>query len=117
MTIAIWMAGIGLVAMIVLHIVSILIAIARCKHSKRLVAPPPAAPAVSIIRPVCGIENHIEATLASAFELDYPNYEIIFCAALADDPIIPVIHDLMKAYPRIKGRLLIGNERISSNPK
>jgi hypothetical protein len=27
---------------------------------------------VSLVRPVCGLENHIEDTLRSAFDLDYP---------------------------------------------
>src|SRR5690606_36183577 len=38
-------------------------------------------PAVSVLRPGRGIENHIEETLRSGLELSYPNYEMIFCVA------------------------------------
>jgi ceramide glucosyltransferase len=41
----------------------------------------------------------------------------LFCVAHADDPVIPLIERLIAAYPRVPARLLIGNERISANPK
>jgi ceramide glucosyltransferase len=72
---------------------------------------------VSVVRPVCGLENHIEDTLGSAFELDYPRYEIIFCAATANDAAVPLVKRLIAAHPHIPARLLIGNEAISENPK
>jgi ceramide glucosyltransferase len=72
---------------------------------------------VSVVRPVCGLENHIEQTLRSGFELDYPRYEIIFCAAAANDAVVPLIEHLIAEYPHIPARLLVGNERISDNPK
>src|SRR5262245_15371203 len=72
---------------------------------------------VSLVRPVCGLENHIEDTLGSAFELDYPRYEIIFCAATASDAAVPLVKRLIAAHPHVPTRLLIGNEAISENPK
>ncbi|HEY6994295.1 MAG TPA: ceramide glucosyltransferase [Xanthobacteraceae bacterium] len=72
---------------------------------------------VSLVRPICGLENHIEDTLRSAFELDYPRYEIIFCAAAANDAAVPLVRRLITAYPHVPARLLIGNEAISENPK
>jgi ceramide glucosyltransferase len=72
---------------------------------------------VSILRPVCGIENFIEETLRSTFHLDHPNYEIVFCVADADDPVIPTVHALIAAYPHIEAKLLIGNSTVSRNPK
>ena len=78
---------------------------------------PEDAPGVTIVRPVCGIENHIEATLLSGFRLTYPRYEVLFCVASGHDPIIPLVHRLMAAHPRVSARLLIGDDRISINPK
>ena len=74
-------------------------------------------PPVTLLRPACGIENNIEETLASAFAIDYPDFEIVFCVADDDDPVLPIITRLMEAHPRVKSRLLIGNDRISINPK
>jgi ceramide glucosyltransferase len=74
-------------------------------------------PGVSLVRPICGLENHIEDTLRSAFHLDYPRYEIIFCAAAANDSALPLVHRLIAEHPHVPARLLIGNEAISENPK
>ena len=74
-------------------------------------------PPVTILRPACGIENHIEETLASAFALDYADYEVLFCVAAERDPVIPLIQRLMEAHPDVPSRLLVGDDRISINPK
>jgi ceramide glucosyltransferase len=74
-------------------------------------------PGVSIVRPVCGIENHGEATLRSGFLLDYPNYELVLCAASANDPVVPLVRRLIDEYPEVRAQLLIGNDVISDNPK
>jgi ceramide glucosyltransferase len=78
---------------------------------------PTRRPPVTILRPACGIENHIEETLASAYAIDYPDYEILFCVADPADPIVPVIEKLMAAHPHVPSRLLTGDDRISINPK
>jgi|SRR5262245_57529364 len=72
-----------------LHLASIAIAMVRCRADRRHEFPPLDAPPVSLIRPVCGIENYCEETLRSTFELDYPRYEILFCAAHVHDPVLP----------------------------
>jgi ceramide glucosyltransferase len=74
-------------------------------------------PPITIIRPACGIENYIEETLASAYAIDYPDFEILFCVADPADPIVPVIERLIAAHPGIPSRLLTGDDRISVNPK
>ena len=78
---------------------------------------PLGAPGVSIVRPVCGIESHDEETLRSAFHLDYPNYEIVFCVALANDPAVALVRALIADHPHVPARLLVGNETIGANPK
>jgi ceramide glucosyltransferase len=72
---------------------------------------------VSLVRPICGLENHIEETLESAFHLDYPRYEIIFCAAAASDSACALVRRLIADHPHVPARLLIGNDAISANPK
>ncbi|MHA1560309.1 MAG: ceramide glucosyltransferase, partial [Alphaproteobacteria bacterium] len=36
-------------------------------------------PFVTIIRPIRGVENHLDLCFESSFKLSYPNYEVIFC--------------------------------------
>src|SRR5215510_14212436 len=89
----------------------------RAKPSGHCTSAPSDVAGVSLVRPICGMENHIEETLRSAFHLDYPRYEIIFCAASANDDAAPLVRRLIAAHPHVPARLLIGNETISDNPK
>lgn len=105
----------GLIAF--LHLASIAVAIWRCRPVPRLPRPTDDAPPISIVRPVCGIENHIEQTLGASFALDYPRYELVFCVASPADPIVDVVKRLIAAHPAVPARLLIGDTKISPNPK
>ena len=72
---------------------------------------------VTILRPVSNLEYGLRRTLASTFELDHKNYEIIFCVADKNDKAIPLIESLISEYPDADAKLLIGNDKISDNPK
>jgi ceramide glucosyltransferase len=78
---------------------------------------PSQRPPISVLRPVRGLENHIEQALRSSFTLDYPQFEILFCVAEADDPALPLIDRLIAAYPQADARILVGDERLCANPK
>ena len=69
------------------------------------------------MRPLCGLDNFAADTLRSTFALDYPHYEILFCVASAKDPVVPLVEALMAEHPDAKAKLLIGDDRLSSNPK
>jgi ceramide glucosyltransferase len=75
-----------------------------------------AAP-VSVVRPVCGLDADAEATLRSTFHLAYPRYEILFCVAQPNDPVIPLVKELIAQYPQAEARLLVGDDVVSENPK
>lgn len=72
---------------------------------------------VTLLRPVCGLDRFDEVTLRSSFSLDWPRYEIIFCAGSTQDAAVPLVQRLILENPGIPARLLIGDDRISGNPK
>jgi ceramide glucosyltransferase len=117
MTILIWAAGAFCILTTAIHLASTLAAIIRCRAPVAHLAAGHPAPPVSLVRPICGIENYVEETLASAFALDYPRYEIVLCVASAQDPVVPLARQLIAAHPAVPARLLVGNEKISENPK
>ena len=71
------------------QITSVALAIVRLRRK----APPQLNdyPPVSLVRPLCGIDNYAADTLRSTFELDYPRYEILFCVADTADPVLPLV--------------------------
>ena len=77
----------------------------------------PAGAPVSLIRPLRGVEAFSEEMLLRSFRLEYPAFELIFCVADPGDPIVPVVNRLMAVHPGVPARLIVGDERISENPK
>jgi ceramide glucosyltransferase len=109
-------ATIGLAMTGASHGASIALALRRVARGRRRLGPRPPA-GVSILRPVCGLEHRIEATLASSFQIDHLGYEVIFCVAAADDPVVPIVRRLIREHPRIPARLLVGGAGGGPNPK
>ncbi|MBE9636620.1 glycosyltransferase [Salipiger mangrovisoli] len=88
----------------------------------RYVAPGPKyepreKPFLSLIRPVCGLDSFDEETLRSSFRQAYPSYEVIFCAAREEDAAVPLVRRLIAEHPHVAARLLIGEQRLTGNPK
>jgi ceramide glucosyltransferase len=117
MTAPIFAAGLFAVAATTFHIVSTVIAIVRFRRREIREPSSRKFPPVSLVRPLCGIDNYAADTLRSTFELDYPRYEILFCVASAKDPIVPLVESLIAKHASANARLLVGDERVSSNPK
>jgi ceramide glucosyltransferase len=111
------LAGAFVVFAFLLHILTTLIAIRRLRVPQMRNVPIDHGPAVTIIRPVCGLDAYEELTLRSTFQLDYPHYEILICCASPDDPVVPLVQGLIAEHPHVRARLLIGDERPSPNPK
>lgn len=113
---AVFCAAVIAVVAAVVHLVSLLVVWRRAGDE------PEADPEfddlpVTILRPISGMENNIEATLASGFQLDHPDYELVFCAADPRDEAIPLVRGLMAAHPEVPARILTGEEQIGPNPK
>jgi ceramide glucosyltransferase len=102
---------------IFVNLISLGITAIRARPRLMPLPPPRAAPGVSVIRPLCGLDNFCEETLQSSFRLDYPSYEIIFCVARANDPVVPLVQRLIANHPEKPARLIVGDEKVSANPK
>ena len=74
-------------------------------------------PRVTLLRPVCGVDQFDAETLGSSFTQDYPDYEIIFCAPSATDPAVPLVRALIAAHPTVPAQLLVGDAAVTGNPK
>ena len=101
-----------------LHLVSTAISLVRLlKISPSNAANRPVEERVTIIRPVCGVDPFERTTLCSTFKLNYSDYDIIFCSASEQDPVVPLVRALMAEHPHVRAQLLIGDDRSTPNPK
>lgn len=90
---------------------------------RKSITPPPHLDApfalvpVSILKPLKGADNGLERNLEDFFRLDYPDYELIFSVASPRDPALPVVSRLIRRYPGIRARVIVGDVNIGPNPK
>lgn len=69
-------------------------------------ARPGFTPPITLLKPLHGAEPGLEQYLATFFEQDYPEYEIIFCAREPDDAGLETARQVAARYPRIRARFL-----------
>lgn len=69
--------------------------------------PAASVPGVTIIRPLCGLDNNMFNTLESMMRLDYPNYEVIFALQDPNDEALPVVRMVMEKNPDVDARVII----------
>ena len=81
-------------------------------------ARPGFTPPLTLLKPVHGTEPGLEAHLATFFEQDYPEYEILFCARSAEDAGLATARRVALKFPHIPAKFLVtGGEPDYINAK
>lgn len=75
------------------------------------------APGLTIFKPLCGIDEGLEANLASFFLVDHEPLQVIFAVADPADPALGVVRRLMRRFPGRDVSVLVGADDAIPNPK
>jgi ceramide glucosyltransferase len=62
---------------------------------------------VSILKPVCGLDDELEQNLLSFTRLEGIHYEVIISAEEWDDPAVDVVRRIMRLHPEAPFRLIV----------
>jgi ceramide glucosyltransferase len=74
-------------------------------------------PPLTLLKPVHGAEPNLDAHLASFFEQDYPQYEILFCARTDNDAGLEIARRVAARYAQIPALFLTTGEPLYINAK
>ncbi len=74
-------------------------------------------PPLSLLKPLHGAEPGLEANLATFFEQEYPEFEILFCARTDDDAGLEMARRVAARYPHVAARFFCAGERRMANAK
>ncbi len=118
-TVAQWIAIVFTALTLAALAYSILVFRAARAYARSLRQPLPAFfPAVSILKPVKGVDPEMYEAFASHCRQDYPGeFEILFGAGSMEDPAVALIERLQGEFPQQQIRLLICPEVLGANGK
>lgn len=80
-------------------------------------ATPDRLPPISVLKPVRGVEKHLERNLRSLCEQDYPCYQVVFCVQQAADPALPLLRRIERDYGPERVTLVVDDLLLGSNGK
>jgi ceramide glucosyltransferase len=66
--------------------------------------------AISILKPLAGLDDGLEENLRSFFEQDYQQFELLFAVRHESDPAVPLVRRLMAEYPAVQAELILTGE-------
>jgi ceramide glucosyltransferase len=80
---------------------------------------PAREPEISVLKPICGLEDGLEENLASFANLSAESYEVILSIADRVDPAVGIAERVMQRFPDAPFRLVVGGvmRGLVANPK
>src|SRR5215813_15275856 len=74
-------------------------------------------PAVAVLKPLHGLEPHLERNLESFFLQDYPEFQLLFGVRDSNDPALRIVELLQRKHPQVKSRIVVTGEPEYPNAK
>ena len=95
----------------------VLVVIATRHYLSRKIARPETLAPISVLKPLAGADEGLEANLRSFFEQDHPEFELLFAVRDAADPAVAVVRALQSEFSKRAARLIITGEPPYANAK
>ena len=110
------LAGLSLVASAA-GTVYLAAALARVVIHGRRSRPVAGAPPVTVLKPLCGLEEGLLENLCSFCEQDFPAYQVIFGVRVPSDPAAAIAQRVIERFPERDLLLVTTGRGAAQNPK
>ena len=77
----------------------------------------PYLPAVTLLKPVCGLEKNLSFNLRTACTQDYPDYQVVYSVQSAHDPALPLLRELEREFGAPRVCVVVGDVHLGMNGK
>jgi ceramide glucosyltransferase len=114
--IGMYWCGIAVTASAAVYTIAAAIAV-RVKLRADYSVRPGEAPAVTILKPLCGDEHELYECLRSFCDQDYPKFQIVFGVADGADPAAEVVGRLQREFPNLDLKLVVDRRQHGSSRK
>jgi ceramide glucosyltransferase len=74
-------------------------------------------PAVTILKPIYGLDPELADNLRSFCQQDYPKYQIIFALHNSNDPALPIIKKVIKEFKKVDVSYVVDSHIYGTNRK
>jgi len=88
----------------------------RLRHAAGPARPRPGQ-GVSVIKPLCGADDDLEANLLSFFALEHEPLQLVFGAADSGDPALELVRRIARRHPDRDVAIVAGGNDDAPNPK
>src|SRR5262249_20459946 len=99
------------------YVVACVAALAGLLGRARKPAEPAAWPAVTLLKPICGLEKGLEENLRSACRQEYPDFHVVFSVQRRDDPALPLLERMREQFGPDRVDVVVDETQTAPNGK